>query len=91
MRTRLRNVLVALVVLGICVPAEGLLSRTSTMDPTLTWNCRDPNDAEKSEMLANGNSKFQQTRDGDPLGIAGGCMPDATCKDGKSAWTNVFG
>jgi hypothetical protein len=90
MQNQLRSALLACVVLGVCVPIEGLV-RTSTQDSKLTWVCREPKPAEAQAMKDDGNLDFRHKPEFDPLGIAGGCMPDATCDGGKSKWTNFFG
>jgi hypothetical protein len=93
MQIPMRNALVACVVLGLCLPIDGLITRKSKSDfnPTATWVCREPTAEDKKTMIDAGNTDFQFRADADPVGFGGGCMPDATCVAGKSSWTNVFG
>ena len=91
------GMLVAILAMGMLSPADSAFSgtpliRTSAFNPTLSWACRQPADDEKSSMIALGNPNFGISKDYDPVGITGGCMPDATCNsNGVSSWTNVFG
>jgi hypothetical protein len=91
MQIRVRSPLIACALLWACVLVEGSIKRTSKLDSKLTWVCKDPTDEEKKSMIENGNSGFQFSATYDPVGYGGGCMPDATCVNQKSEWTNVFG
>ncbi len=68
-----------------------LFTRTSVNDPKYTWTCTAPTAAQAVEYVGDGNPNFLVKPVFDPVGISGGCMPDATCVAGVSAWTNVFG
>ena len=57
----------------------GLTKFSSQVDPSKYWICRDPTQAESGK-----DENYQ-------LQLNGGCMPDATCVNGKSNWTNLFG
>ena len=89
---RMAAALCITVLVGISTRTHALLTRQSLINPTLSWVCRDPSSAEAQSMAALGNPSFGVSSSYDPIGILGGCMPDATCNsNGVSAWTNVFG
>ena len=75
--------------------SDAFIKRQSSFDSmlqfTFPWECRDPTAAEGAAMIANGNPSFEISTSFDPIGTSGGCMPDATCINGSSQWTNVFG
>ncbi len=89
----MRSTLPICVLLGTIASSQAvnLLNRTSIFNPSLWWLCREPTASEAASMVALKNPKFAISTDYDPIGISGGCMPDATCVDGHSSWTNVFG
>ena len=62
----------------------------TNMQFTIPWKCRDPTPSE-IESMGSLNPKFGVSTIFDPIGVSGGCMPDATCVNGISQWTNVFG
>jgi hypothetical protein len=76
------------------IPTFALITRQSRHDSklefTLPWKCRDPTIEEAAAMTANGNPNFGVSSSFDPIGRSNGCMPDATCVNGVSSWTNVF-
>ncbi len=82
-------------VAGHIVPACTYITRTSAYDSgrlfTFPWKCRDPTKKETISMLAFGNNVSDVSSTYDPIGVSGGCMPDATCVDGRSQWTNIYG
>ena len=87
---RMRVALPLCILLGTIASSQAL-NRTSLFNPNLWWVCREPSADEKASMIALNNPTFGISTNYDPIGITGGCMPDATCKSGVSAWTNVFG
>ncbi len=58
-------------------------NRSSKINPAFKWACRMPTAGEAAATLADPKQN--------PVGISGGCMPDALCKNDVSTWTNVFG
>ena len=76
-------------------PAYSLITRQSKFDAnlkfTVPWKCRDPTPEEAARMHDVGNPTYSVSSSFDPVGTSNGCMPDATCIDGSSSWTNVFG
>ena len=86
---------VLLVILHKPTTSNALITRRSKFDSqlkfTFPWKCRDPTPQEAAAMEQAGNPTFGVSSSFDPIGTSNGCMPDATCVKGVSAWTNVFG
>ena len=91
----LRRALAIVFVLQELTLSTSLLTRQSKFDSkssfTLPWKCRDPTPEEASAMKSSGNPSFGVSSSFDPVGTSNGCMPDATCVEDVSSWTNVFG
>jgi hypothetical protein len=79
------TILFVLLFILFCVLSQEQDIRASKLNPSYTWICRSPTPSESESIQADPSN--------DPVGISGGCMPDATCNytTGKSLWTNVFG
>jgi hypothetical protein len=76
-------------------PTLAYTTRSSAYDSeklfTFPWKCRDPTNTEILSITAQAIQSSDISSEYDPIGVSGGCMPDATCVDGRSQWTNVFG
>ena len=83
---------VLMVLLG-ATSSVAYITRKSKFDAssqfTIPWVCRDPTSSENKSMALL-NPSFGVSSTYDPIGVSGGCMPDATCVNGVSQWTNVF-
>ena len=68
----------------VCAGVHAQTRLYSQINPSYSWVCITPTASQQAIMQADPSQN--------PVGMAGGCMPDALCNSsGMSPWTNVFG